>query len=314
MPSLPGLEEFLASLLRLSAPIILAAMGAVLTQRAGIWNIGLEGFMLGGAFAAVAASILTGSAWVGLAAAIAAGAALALLMSFFVVSLRADQFVAGLALNSLALGLTTFLMVEMFHEQQSISSPKIQSLPLVQIPFVSALPGIGAVVSGQSPLVYASWLSVIVVALLVHRTAFGHSIRAVGDSPEAARAAGINPNLIQYATFLLSGAFAGAAGAQLSIGFLSLFEQGMTQGQGYIAFAAVIFGNANPLAVGISGLAFGLAYEISIALTGSAIPNQFVLMTPYVFTIVTLVIVTAGRSKATARGFSALARRSRQVR
>jgi general nucleoside transport system permease protein len=289
---LPSLNDIIESILRLSTPIILAGLGGLLTQRAGVWNIGLEGFVLGGAFTAVLVSSGTGSPWLALLAAVGGGAALGLLMGLFIVHMRVDHFIAGLGIDAFAAGLTTFLMVTIWHEQQSFLSPRIVPLPAVTVSQVSGVPVIGGFLTSESPLVYLAWLLVPIVHIVLTRTHLGLRIRAVGDGPGAAAAAGVSVKKIQYLTLGASGALAGLAGAQLSIGSLSLFEENMSNGLGFLAFAAVLFGSAIPLRVALGGLFFGIAQELAIILAGSLIPTQIIQMTPYLFAILSITLAT----------------------
>jgi simple sugar transport system permease protein len=311
MQLVPEVGHIVESIIRLTTPILLAALGGLITQRAGIWNIGLEGFMLVGAFAGVVGSYYSGSPWIGLGSAILAGAALALLMAYVVVSMRVDQFIGGLAVNALASGLTTYLLIAIFNEQKAIISPRIIPLPSLRLPLIADVSAL-APLSGQSPLVYASWLLVPLVWFFISRTGPGLQIRAVGDGIEAARAAGISPARIQYLALALSGALAGAAGAQLSIGFLKLFEENMSAGTGYIAFAAILFGNATPIGVAVASLVFAVAEEVALILVGTTIPNQIIQMTPYILAILALTFASAAvRFRASGRSLTWLERLGR---
>jgi simple sugar transport system permease protein len=299
MHNVPGFTEWLTNILQLSTPILLAAMGALVTQRAGIWNIGVEGFMLVGAFAGAVTSYYAENAWAGVVAAMAAGAALSLVMAFIVIALRVDQFVTGLALNALAFGLTTYLLITIFHQEQSLVSDRIHALPLVDMIGLGSIPGIGASLAAQTPIVYFGWLSVLGVGLMLGRTGLGLRIRAAGDAPEAAHAAGISVARTRYIAFMISGMLAGLGGAQLSIGYLSVFSTGMTQGRGIIAFAAVIFGGAATGFVALAALLFGFAEEVSVVLSGSGIPPQIEQMAPYLLAIVgvTAASIVAGHAR-----------------
>ena len=295
----PGLE--------LSAPLILAAIGGLISYRAGVFNIALEGFMLFAAYFAVKIAAVSGSVWLGVLAGVLAGSALAAVMGVAVLSFKADEVIVGIALNLFALGLTSFLLNSGGASGGGSGFLRLNSgLPQVNIGAINGVPVLGEVINGHDPLVYASWLSVPVVALLLRRTLFGLQLRAAGESPLAARAAGVRVDTTKFASFVLSGAFAGLGGAQLALGSVHLFSQDMTSGRGIIAFAAVIFGGGTPLFVGLASALFGFAQALAGVLQiGSSFPTQFVLMVPYVFAIVALAL--GGR-----RGWRRLVPRSRR--
>lgn len=297
MTDLPGFTELVTGILMISTPILLAAIGGYVTQRAGIYNIGIEGFMLGGAFAAAITTYYVGHTGVGLLASVASGITLSALMGFVVISLKVDQFVAGLALNALTIGLAVYLLVTLFGQEQSLTSDRIKPLPRLRELGIDRIPGIGPALGAQTPLVVMAFGSVVAISLLLSRTTVGLHIRSVGDAPEAARAAGVSVARTQYLAFLISGGLAGLAGAQLSIGQLSLFFIGMTAGRGIIAFAAVIAGGARIGFVALAAVLFGVAEESAIVLTGSDFPEQVVQMTPYLLAIaaVTVAGIIGGR-------------------
>ena len=273
-------EIFTASLIwstiRLSTPLILAALGGLFSERSGVINIALEGMMLAGAFTGAAATYATGSPWIGLLAAIAAGAALALIHAVATIRYRADQVVVGTAINILMLGLPGFLSGAFF-----LSSGSTPQLPIEQL-----MP--------RAPIVIAFAL-VPLTWYVLYRTPFGLRLRAVGENPEAADAAGVNVAKIRYSGVLLSGALAAIGGAYLSIGQSSLFTRNMTSGRGFIALAALIFGKWRPVQTLLACLFFGLTEAVTIQMQGAVklpsgenIPVHFIQMVPYVLTIVVL--------------------------
>lgn len=288
-------EGTLAAGLVFATTLNLAALGGVFTQKVGTWNVALEGFILSSAFSAVLISYRTGSAWLGLAGGIATGLVLALLMAFVVVTLGADEIIAGLAINLLALGGTNFLLPIVFPGfQGAVVSNKIIALPNVSIPGLKSVPVLQAF-DHQSVLVWVGFALVPLVTLVIARTGFGLALRAVGEAPEAAVASGINAYAVRYAAFAVSGALCGVAGAQLTLGFTDLFSQDMTSGVGYIAFAAVIFGAAFPPLVFVGALVFGLAEAIVIQVGSNVIPSQFISTVPYLVAIVALVVLSQRR-------------------
>ena len=273
-------ELFSASLvmstLRLATPLVLAALGGLFSERAGVVNIALEGIMLAGAFTAAALTYAAGSPWVGLLGGIGAGLLIATIHALACIRYRADQVVSGTAINILMTGVPGFLSGALF--LSSGSTPQLQKEQL--IPY--------------TPMVMAGLL-VPLAWYVLYRTPFGLRLRAVGENPEAADAAGVSVASIRYAGVLLSGVLAGIAGAYLSIGQSSLFTRNMTSGRGFIALAALIFGKWRPVQTMLACLLFGLTEAVSIQMqgvvklpSGEDIPVQFIQMVPYVLTIVVL--------------------------
>lgn len=263
------------SAIRLSTPLILAALGGLYCERSGVINIALEGLMLAGAFTAAAVTYYTGSPWIGLAAGIIAGMALASVHAIACIRFKADQVVSGTAINILMLGLPGVLSGALF--LSSGSTPQLDKGSLLQ----------------RAPIVIA-FAMVAVTWYVLNRTPFGLRLRAVGEKPEAADAAGVSVTRMRYIAVLASGALAGVAGAYLSIGQSSLFTRNMTSGRGFIALAALIFGKWRPIQTMLACLLFGFADALATQLQGikiygdSEIPVQFISMIPYVLTIVVL--------------------------
>jgi ABC-type uncharacterized transport system permease subunit len=264
------------STLRLATPLVLAALGGMFSERAGVINIALEGIMLAGAFTAAAATYATGSPWVGLLGGIGAGLLVAAIHALTCIRYKANQVVSGTAINILMFGLPGFLSGAMF--LSSGATPQLGKEQL--IPY--------------TPMVMAGLL-VPLTWYVLYRTPFGLRLRSVGENPEAADAAGVSVASIRYAGVLLSGALAGIAGAYLSIGQSSLFTRNMTSGRGFIALAALIFGKWRPVQTMLACLLFGLTEAVSIQMqgvvklpSGEDIPVQFIQMVPYILTIVVL--------------------------
>lgn len=290
-----GISQLLATTVRMTTPLVLAATGGAFSHQSGVWNIGLEGMMLSASFASVGCSYLTADPWVGVAAGVITGASLGFVMALFVLRFRANEIIAGLALNMLCEGLTAYLMMTFFGTRGSFVSARIVGLPTVQLPIIKEVPFIGGVLSGHSPLVYLSWVLLAVASYMFYHTHFGLNLRAVGEHPEAANAAGISVVRTRYTALILAGVFCGLAGAQLGLGFLCMFAEGMTSGRGLIAFTAVIFGRAVPCLVGAASLLFGFAEALGIVLQGLNMPTQFSMMVPYMLTIVILVLAVRRR-------------------
>ena len=264
------------STLRLATPLVLAALGGLFSERAGVINIALEGTMLAGAFAAAAVTYATGSPWVGLLSGMAAGVLIAAIHAVACIRYKADQVVSGTAINILMFGVPGFLSGALF-----LSSGSTPQLPKEQlIPY--------------APMVMAALL-VPLTWYVLYRTPFGLRLRSVGENPAAADAAGVSVASIRYAGVLLSGMLAGIGGAYLSIGQSSLFTRNMTSGRGFIALAALIFGKWRPVQTMLACLLFGFTEAVSIQMqgvvklpSGEDIPVQFIQIVPYVLTIVVL--------------------------
>ncbi|MBI3962253.1 MAG: ABC transporter permease [Deinococcus sp.] len=274
--------------LRLTTPILLAALGGVFSYQVGLLNIALEGMMLLGAFAAVVLGHYLASTALGVLAAMAAGALAALLFAFFVIRLRANLIVAGLALNLLAAGATAYALQVIFGVRGSFSTQRIASLGRLELPLVQDIPLLGPALSGHGPLVYLVWGLVILTQVILYRTVFGLRLRSAGEHLEAALAAGIRARRVQYTALLLSGALSGLAGAQLSLGDLTLFNENMTSGRGFMGLAAVFFGSGRPLPVALAALIFGLFDALQIRLQGLGVPPQMIQMLPYVVIVLAL--------------------------
>lgn len=263
------------STIRLATPLILAALGGLFSERSGVINIALEGLMLAGAFTAAAVTHYSGNPWLGLLAGIVAGVAIAAIHAVACIRFKADQVVSGTAINILMVGIPAFIGGALFASTGSTPQiPKEQLIP--NAPIIIAL-----------ALVFITWY-------VLYRTPFGLRLRAVGEKPEAADAAGVSVKLMRYSGVLISGALAGIGGAYLSIGQSSLFTRNMTSGRGFIALAALIFGKWRPVQTMLACLLFGFTEAISIQLqgvrlpSGEDIPNQFIQIIPYVLTMVVL--------------------------
>jgi simple sugar transport system permease protein len=251
----------------LATPLIYAAAGELVSQRAGVINVGLEGMMLTGAFFSYLVSWETGSFALGLLAGLIAGAAAGAIMAGLAVSLRADQVIVGVGLNILAFGVTAYLVAEVFPAGEV---PVLELPNPLKIPLLSDIPVIGKAVFHQTLLVYGAFLAVGVVWILLFRTRFGLNVRACGEQPAAVDTAGVSVDSIRWAGVLIAGAGAGVGGAFLAIDELGLFKEGMTAGRGFLAFAAVIFGAWRPIGVLAACLVFGAADALQLRLQAEA--------------------------------------------
>jgi simple sugar transport system permease protein len=282
--------SLLASMVRLSTPLILAALGGMFSERAGVINIALEGIMLAGAFTAAAVTARTANPWIGLVCAAAAGLAVAAIHALASIQFKADQVVVGTAINILFLGVPALASGAMFESTGSTPQlPREQTLPDWNIPLIDSIPVLSQLFSGHKPIIYLAILMIPASWYVLYRTRFGLRLRAVGENPEAADTAGVSVARMRYAGVLMSGVLAGIGGAYLSIGQNSLFTRNMTAGRGFIALAALIFGKWHPVGAAMACLLFGLAEAISIRMQGVvAIPVQFIQLVPYILTLIVL--------------------------
>jgi general nucleoside transport system permease protein len=294
------LEELAFSALRIAVPLIFALMGGLLTFKAGILNIALDGFMIVGAFAAVVAAYLTGSLTIGILAGVVCSTLLAGLLAVFNLFFRAHIFIAGIAVNFIAYGLTALLLEGLLGQQGIFTSDDIPRFSRIDLPLIKEIPFVGPIFSGHTLLVYGAYLTVPVVSWLLYKTQWGLRIRIVGEAEAAAAAAGVNVDLIKIQSMLASGLFCGLAGAYLSLGYVSLFAKQMTNDRGLIAIAAIIFAKGNPYATATVALLFGLSTALSIRLPDiTGIAPQLLQILPYIVTV--LALVTVGIRTANSR-------------
>ena len=281
-------------MLRSATPVGLAAMGGLMTEHAGIMNIGMDGMILMGAFTDVSVSWLMGSAWLGLLAAILVGILVGLFFALFVVKFKSDEFIIGTALNILAGGLTVFLLRSLFQVKgtfQGTPDRPVVGLPKVNLGILAKIPVIGPILDGSSVFILLTWLLVLVMWVFVYRTPWGFWIRAAGEKPDTLRTAGINPERMKWLSSVICGGFCGLAGAQLALGNVTLFSEGMSNSRGYVAFACVIFGAANPGKAYLAALMFGFFDALGYRLQDYNINANLTSTIPYVITVVMMVYV-----------------------
>ncbi|MFA5577214.1 MAG: ABC transporter permease [Tissierellaceae bacterium] len=280
------LIALLSASIRLSVPILFAALGGMYSERSGVVNIGLEGMMLVGAFAGVVGSYFTGSYWIGAMVAVLSGMLMAALFALITVKIKINQIVSGVAINLLAVGVTSFFYRALF----GITTVPItvNAFSPVSIPILSDIPIIGEILFKQTVLVYIAFLLVPISHYIFYKTSLGLSIRTVGEHPMAADTVGIPVSKVRIVCVLISGALAGLGGSFLSLGQFNMFVDNMVSGRGFIAVAAVIFGKWSPTGVLMASLIFGVAdaLQIRIQMAGVSIPYQFLLMFPYLLTVV----------------------------
>jgi ABC-type uncharacterized transport system permease subunit len=281
--------------LEAAALLLLPALGGVISERSGVTNIAMEGMMLTGAFFAVVADLALHNPWLAALVGILAGGLMALIHAVVSIRFRADQIVSGIAINIFAAGLTLFLVNRIFGLQDVGHVGQSELLPYISIPVLDQIPFLGRVLFQQNVVVYAALILLVVVQLMLFRTRLGLRIRSVGEHPQAADTAGINVYAIRYGAVITSGLLSGLAGAFLAIGISNTFVPNMTDGRGYIALAAMIFGKWTPIGAFVACLIFGLGQAIYDANSVIHVSQYLLSMLPYILTLVVLAGVV-GRS------------------
>ena len=283
-----------ASMLRYATPLIFGAIGGMFSERSGVVNVGLEGMMLMGAFFGIMGADKLDSWFLGLLVAILSGGAMGLLHAIWSVHLRADQIISGFAINFLALGLTGYLFIDIYGQEGTPTD--IPSIPAVNLSFLDGIPFIGDIFGNLNLMIWIALILVPLSWLVLFKTPLGLRIRAVGEHPRAADTVGIDVYRIRYGAVIASGMLAAAGGAFLSIGFVNSFNENMTAGRGFIALAAVIFGNWRPFGAAAACLLFGFSSALAQRLPeysdSAAVLFQAL---PYVLTLIAVAGVI-GRS------------------
>lgn len=283
-----SLAGWVATDIRLATPLLLAGLGLVLMNQAGILNIGAEGTMLIATLMAVVGSYYTGSVWLGMLFAMASGALVGLLFAFLTVTLKANQVVAGAAVNILGSGLSATLFRILFGVSSNV--PIIDVYQNMNLPLLSKIPFLGEAFFQQMPVVYIAFLLVPIVSYFLFRTQAGLNLRSVGENPKAADTLGINVSRMQYAAVVVGSMVIAMGGAFMSTGLTKFFSEEMVSGRGFIALAAVIFGRYKPSGVMMAAIVFmaGTVAGNVLLASSSQIPYQFLTMLPYILTVVVL--------------------------
>jgi len=271
-----------------ATPLTLGSLSGIFCERCGVVNIAIEGMMLTAAFTGFAASFYSGSNEVGIAVAILTGALMALLHAVLSIRFKMDQIISGTVINLMAIGLTGYFNRVLFIGKVV---PGVRTLPIIRIPLLSKIPFLGPVLFSHQPLVYAMMILVIIVHIVIFYTNWGLRTRAVGEHPRAADTVGINVFRIRYISVVIGGMVAGLAGAFLTLEAVGTFEKLMSNGRGFIALAAMIFGKWTPFGSLVASLLFGFAEALGVQFQiwgVTVIPYQFLSMLPYVLTIVVL--------------------------
>jgi simple sugar transport system permease protein len=283
-----------------AVPIVFGALSGVLCERAGVVNIAIEGMLLGGAFTSAVVTSVTDNVWIGLGAAILTGAVLAIILAVLAIRYRVDQIIAGFFINIFVTGLTAFLAIRWLQENRAELNTPEKFLPW-NVPILSDIPILGPILFRHNLFVYLLYAIIALIYFGLFYTRWGLRVRAVGEHPRAADTVGINVDRVRYVNVLLGGIVAGIGGAYFTIGSTGGFEDGMSAGKGFIGLAAMIFGGWNPIGGALAGLVFGFADAIQgrLSILNVAIPSEFLLMLPYVVTIV-VVAGVVGRARAPA--------------
>src|ERR1700736_2844737 len=288
--------------LEAAALLLLPALGGVISERSGVVNIAMEGMMLTGAFFSVVADLAWHNPWAATAVGIVAGGLMALIHAVVSIRFRADQIVSGIAINIFAAGLTVFLVNRLYGLADAGHVGQGNLLPHIDIPVLDQVPFLGRVLFQQNVVVYAALILLVVVHLVLFRTRLGLRIRSVGEHPQAADTAGINVYVIRYGAVITSGLLSGLAGAFLAIGIANTFVPNMTNGRGYIALAAMIFGKWTPIGAFIATLIFGFGQAIYDANSSIHVSQYLLSMGPYLLVLIVLAAVVRRSSPPAADG------------
>ena len=282
--------EFLAEAIRMATPLIFAALAALITRQAGMFNMGVEGMILCSALAAVAFAHYSGNMWVGLLGAVLVGLLTGLIIAFANLSGKTELYLTCIAFNLAASGGTVFIMYVLTGEKSTTSGAfRSYQIPNIEIPFIKDIPVIGRIISGQSLLTWVAVLSIFLVWLLLKRTRLGLRIRAVGENPHAAESVGISVKKIGYTSFAICGLMAGLSGAYLSMSYVTFFMKNMANGRGYIGLSAQNMAGGEPVGSALASLLFGFSQALTTTMKNQTnFPTEFLEMIPYAATIIAL--------------------------
>ena len=279
-----------ASAVQAITPILLAALAGAVSGQAGVFNMALEGQVLIGAFAAVAGSYFFGSAAGGVLAAIVVAAAFALILAYGATAFRGDPVVICIGMNLLASGLTAYLLRQVFGVSGTFSSPAVVGLAKLRLAWLQPVPVLGWGFGQQTAITWLAWALVAFVSVVLYLTPIGLRLRGVGEQADAAETLGIDVRAYRIAAVVVAGGLCGLAGAQLSLGAVTLFTEDMSAGRGWIAVVAVMLARNNPLYAAAACVLFGFADALSIRLQSAGLPNQLTDIAPYVVTLAALVV------------------------
>lgn len=280
------------TVIRISTPLVLAAMGGLLTFQAGVLNIAMDGFILISAFVAIWIAHVTGSLLIGVAAAVLASVVIAMIFGIFNLRFKANIFIAGIAFNMFASGITAVLLEGILGQRGVFASNRIPPFKVIEIPMFSKIPVLAEIFNGHTILVWVAFLAVPVVSYALYRTKWGLRVRATGENADAAASVGLNTFNLKMQAIALSGFFCGLAGAYLSLGYVTLFSRDMHGDRGLTALAAIFFARGNPGVATLVAMLFGASQAISVRLQQLAgVAPQLLQVIPYLVTILALVAV-----------------------
>lgn len=289
--------DFAFSVIRVTTPLLFAALAALVCNRGGVLNIAFEGCMLTAAFCGVVGSAYTHSLFVGLVAGLAGGIGIMMLLGYFNLVLNANVVLTGIALNTFASGGTVFMLYVLCNDKGLSTSLDSLAFPTLDIPSLRSVPFLGKVLLGHNVLTYLSFVFVLIVYLLIFRTPLGLRIRAVGENPSAAASVGINVIRIKFTTLLIGGLIASLGGIYMSMGYLTWFGRDMVAGRGFIGIAAQNLGNATTLPTFAAALFFGFANALSNVLQTQNVPAEAVQSIPYIATLIGLAAYASSSRK-----------------
>ena len=285
------LIEILRSTLSVSIPILLAALGGLMTLHANVFNISMEGMLLVSSFFAVLGSYFFESWIIGVLLGIFSGIIVSLIFAFFVLKLKAGEFITGIALNTFAAGLTTYLLRAIFNVKGTLIDSRIVGIPKIDIPFINKLPILAGIINGRSFIMYVALIAIVpLVNYIIFKTPFGLYLRGVGLNSNVIKSVGMNPDTIKLKSILICGVLCGLGGAFLSLGYMTMFIENMSNGRGWTSLAAIILTNGKPYLVMLVSLIFGLMEGIGFALQDFNIPSQLTSTLPYLSVLVALYI------------------------
>jgi len=294
-----SLAGILQTSLQRSVPITFGAMSGILCERAGVVNIAIEGMLLSAAFTSAVVASATANPWIGIVAGIVTGGLMAALLAVLAIRYLVDQIIAGVVINILVVGITSFLSARVLAKLPDLNNP--ERLGPVAIPFLSDLPVVGGILFRQNIFIYACVAAIFILHYMLFSTRWGLRVRAVGEHPKAADTVGINVFYVRYRNVILGGMLAGLGGAYFTLGSTGSFQQEMTAGRGFIGLAAMIFGGWAPFGAFLAGIVFGFAEAVQsrLSILNIGLPSQFLQMVPYLVTII-VVAGLVGRVRAPA--------------
>ncbi len=275
--------EIISTALSTSVPIILAAFGGLFTWHANVFNISMEGMMLVSAFTTVVGSYFFESWQMGMLFGLIGSIAISLIFAFFVLKMKTGEFITGIAINTFAAGATTYFMRQLFNVKGSLISPRIQSMPSLQLDWLESIPFLGPIINGHPFVLYLTFIVIgPVISMLIFKTPFGLRLRACGQDSKVIDSVGVKSGRLKMLAIVICGALCGIAGSYLSIGIMRMYTENMSNGRGWISLAIIIVSGGRPLVVMLLGLVFGIMNGLGLALQQFNVPNQLTDMLPYI--------------------------------